>query len=112
MLISGSNKILETERKKLNWAVKFLSISLYILNNIIGMDYCQQHGIADQLLQQCLVPVVPNPRELTGGVWFRCRICGKVELTSKLSLHARQVHHTDHVTDCISRYVQLAIVFC
>ena len=76
-----------------------------IPNDIIGMDYCQQHGIADQLLQQCLVPVVPNPRELTGGVWFRCRICGKVELTSKLSLHARQVHHTDHVTDCISRYV-------
>ena len=72
---------------------------------ILGMEYCQQHGIADQLLQQCLVPVVPNPRELTGGVWFRCRICGKVELTSKLSLHARQVHHTDHVTDCIARYV-------
>ena len=67
------------------------------------MDYCHQHGIADQLLQQCLVPVVPNPRELTGGAWFRCRLCGKVELTSKLSYHARTVHHTDHVADCISR---------
>ena len=77
------------------------------VHTITGMEYCQQHGIADQLLQQCLVPVVPNPRELTGGVWFRCRICGKVELTSKLSLHARQVHHTDHVTDCIARYLLL-----
>ena len=64
----------------------------------------QQPDLADQLLQQCLVPVVPNPRELTGGLWFRCRLCSRVELTSKLSAHARQYHHTDHVTDCISRY--------
>ena len=63
----------------------------------------QQPDLADQLLQQCLVPVVPNPRELTGGLWFRCRLCSRVELTSKLSAHARQYHHTDHVTDCISR---------
>jgi hypothetical protein len=46
--------------------------------------------------------MVPNARELTGGVWFRCRLCGRIELTSRLSAHARQVHHTDHVAECIS----------
>ena len=73
-----------------------------------GIEYgaaaAQQGDLADHLLQQCLVPVVPNPRELTGGLWFRCRLCNRVELTSKLSSHARQYHHTDHVTDCIARY--------